>query len=125
MVFLKLAATSGEYNVNGAHFSHFDFSSLFMEINGNTFASMSSLFLYNIADLFHHTLTNLKDDTNLLTLQSFKNGRMIYSWDSRTSDRSDALNVEKSGNVGINFQTYTPVIDFCFCNWNNNRFNRN
>ena len=114
MVFLKQSAINGEYNVNGAHFSHCNLSSLRMEINGNTYASMSSSFPNNIANLFYHTLSNLKDDKNLLSLQSFKNGRTIYSWDLRTSDCSDVLNVEKSGNVRINFQTDIPVTENYF-----------
>ena len=114
MVFFKQSAVSGEYNVNGAHFSHCNLSSLRMEINGNTFVSMSSSFPNNIANLFYHTLSNLKDDKNLLTLQSYKNGRTIYSWDLRTSDCSDVLNVEKSGNVRINFQTDKPVTENYF-----------
>ena len=80
-----------------------------MEIIGNTFTSMSSSFPNNIANHFYHTLSNLKDDKTLLSIQSFKNGRTIYLLDLRTSDCSDALTVEKSGNDRINFQTDTPV----------------
>ena len=61
---------SGEYNVNEAQFSNCNSSSLRMGINGNT-----SSFPNYIANL----LFNLEDDTNLLTFQSLKNGRMIYS----------------------------------------------
>ena len=81
MVLLKQSTISGEYNVIGAYFSNCNLSSLRMEINGNIFVSMSSSSPNNIANLFHHTLSNLKDDKNLLSLQSFKNGRTIYSWD--------------------------------------------
>ena len=47
----------------------------------------------------------------MLSLQSFKNDRTIYSWDSRTSDCSDVLNVKKSGDVRINFQTDEAVAE--------------
>ena len=56
-------------------------------------------------------INGLKDDKNLVTLrlQSFKNGHKIYSWDLRTSDCGDVINVENCSNVRINFQTDTPV----------------
>ena len=50
----------------------------------------------------------------MLTLQSYKNSCTIYSWDLRTSDCSDVLNVEISGKVGINFQTDKPVTENYF-----------
>ena len=114
VVFLKHSAVNGAYAVNGSFFSNCDLSSLRMEINGNTHAAMSCSFPNSVANLFHHTLSNLKGDSNLLTLQSFKNGRTIYSWDLRTSDCSDVLNVEKSGNVRISFQTATPLTENYF-----------
>ena len=70
MVFLKQLAISDKYNVNGAYFSNCNLCSLRMEIDGNTFAQMSSSFSNNIANLFYHKLSNLKDDTNLF--QSIK-----------------------------------------------------
>ena len=114
MVFLKQSTIICEYNANGVSFSNCILYSLSREIDGNTFASMSYSFPNNIANLFYQTLFTLKDDTNWLILQSFKNGRTIYSWDLRTSDCSDALNVEKSDNVRINFQMDTAVTENYF-----------
>ena len=73
-----------------------------MDINGNTFASISFSFPNNIANIFYHTSSNLRDDKNLLSLQSFKNGRTRGIC---TSGCSDVLNDEKSGNFRPNFQT--------------------
>ena len=39
---------------------------------------------------------------------------MIYQWDLRTSNCSDVLNVEKSGNVRISFQTDKTVTENYF-----------
>ena len=50
----------------------------------------------------------------MLTLQSHKIGRTIYSWELRRFDCSDVLNVEKSGNVKIYFQTDKPVTENYF-----------
>ena len=61
MVFLKQLGISGKYDVNGVYFSYCILSSLRMEMNGNTFASMFSSFPDNIANLFYHTPFNIKD----------------------------------------------------------------
>ena len=111
MFFMKQSAVNGVYNVNGAHLPHCSLSSLRMEINGNTHSAMVSNFPDNAANMFHHTICNLKDDNNLLTLQSFKNGRTIHSWDLRSSGCEDVLNVEKSGNLRISFLTDNPATE--------------
>ena len=73
-----------------------------MEINGNT------LEIHNISHLFYQTLCNLKDDKII-------DSSVIQKWSYDVvvrfaqSDCSDVLNVEKSGNVRINFQTDTAV----------------
>ena len=61
------------------------------------------------SNLFHHTLTNSKTDCNLLSLQLFRKGRTIYSWDLRSSEVDDVLQVERSGNARITVQTIKPL----------------
>ena len=111
MFFMKQTALNGAVNVNGAYLAHCNMSSLRLEINGNTHSAMTSNFPDNVTNLFHNTLFNLKDDNNLTTLHSFKKGRTIYSWDLRSSDCNDVLNVEKSGNLRISFNTATPITE--------------
>lgn len=114
MVFLKQTAVNGVYNVNGAHFSNCNLSSLRMEINGNTHSAMTCSFPNEVTNIFHHTLSNLKSNKHLLTLQSFKNGKTIHCWDLRNSDCIDVLNIERSGNVRISFQTDKPLTENYF-----------
>ena len=49
-----------------------------------------------------------------MKFQSYKNGRLIYSCNIRTSNCNDVLNVEKSGNVRIHFQTDKPMTENYF-----------
>ena len=114
--FLKQPAINGEYNVNREHFSKYILSSLCMEINGNTFASISSSFPNNVTNLFYHTLSNLRYDKNVLTHQSFKIGRTRYSWDLRTKDCNcgDQANVENPVMLELIFRTDTPVTENYF-----------
>ena len=74
MVFLKQLGISGKYDVNGVYFSYCILSSLRMEMNGNTFASMFSSFPNNIANLFYHTLSNLKDDEKFVESSVIQKG---------------------------------------------------
>ena len=109
MVILKQSAVNGQFNLNGAHFAHCNLTSLRLEINGNTHSAMTFSFPGNVANVFHHTITSLKNDDNLLSLQSFKHGRTIYSWDLRASECSDVLPIEKSANLRINLQASQPL----------------
>ena len=51
MIFLNKSVIKGVYNVNVAHRSNCNLTSLRMEINGNTYASMSSSFPNNVTNL--------------------------------------------------------------------------
>ena len=81
MVFVKQAALNGRNNLNAGYFSHCNISSVRLEINGNCHSALTGSFPNSIANIFHPTLTNLKSEDNLITLQSFKDGRTIYAWD--------------------------------------------
>ena len=109
VVFIRQAAINGQFNLNGAHLAHCNLSSIRMEINGNTYSSMTTSFPNNIANLFYHTLTNLKCEDNMLNYQSFKSGRTIHSWDLRGTDCADVLNIEKAGSLRINLLLDTPL----------------
>ena len=106
--FINQRSLSGSYDRNGAYFTNCDLSSLRMDLNGNTVTSMSSIFPNQVANLFYHTIFNLKDSKHLLTHQNFKKGRTIYTWDLASSDCCDDLKIEKSGNLRINVQLASP-----------------
>ena len=102
--FIKQKALVGSYNENGAYLSHCNMSSLRLDLNGNTISSYQTSFPKQFANVFHHTLFNLKGSSHLLTHQNFKQGRAVYMFDLSSSDCCDDLKIEKSGNVRLNVQ---------------------
>ena len=111
LLLINQDALNGDYKQNAAYFQHGNVNNIQLDVNGNTVSSMSASFPNHVASMFHHTLSNLKDDNNLLTLESFKAGRTIHSWDLRATDCNDTLAVERTGNLRINIQSATPNTD--------------
>ena len=109
LVMLKQNAVNGEYNLNAAYFQNAGMNRIRMELDGNVLSSMNVEFPDSVANIFHHTLTNLKNDDNMLNYHSFKNGRTILAWDLRSSDCSDVLNIERAGSLRLQINTAAPL----------------
>ena len=97
------------YQRNAAYLSHGNISSINLDVNGNSIASLRGSFPDEIASIFHNTLINIKQGDNLLSHQLFKEGRTIYMFDLRPSACDDVITVERSGNVRLNIQTTSPL----------------
>ena len=108
---IRQKALNGSYEYNSTHLNHCNISSIDLDINGNSVSALKGSFLDEIARIFHHTLINLKNNSNLLSHQSFGDGRMICMWNLQTSLCDDVLNVEKGGNLKINLQSTKPMDD--------------
>ena len=111
MIILKQNALNGTVTCNAGHFANIGLTNVRLEVNGNNYFSLSSSFPRNVANAFDSTLKNLKSDDNLLTLQSYRNGRTIYSFDLRSSNTTDVLNIDKSGNLRLSLQTDDPLTE--------------
>ena len=109
--FIRQTAVNGSYKYNASYLTHCNISSLQLQINGNNITSLNGSFPKHIANIFHHTMMNLKNDKNLLSLENFKNGRTIFTWDLRNSDCDDVLPIERSGNLRLTIQTSIPIKD--------------
>ena len=107
--FIPQANLYGEFDRNAAYFSNASLENVRLEINGNTISSITSKFPTNIAHIFHHTLSNLRSEHNLLNLKTFKDGRTIIAYDLRTSDCEDVIAIEKTGNVRLTVQSSPPI----------------
>ena len=107
--FIPQANLYGEFDRNAAYFSNASLENVRLEINGNTISSITSKFPTNIAHIFHHTLSNLRGEHNLLNLKTFKDGRTIIAYDLRTSDCEDVIAIEKTGNVRLTVQSSPPI----------------
>ena len=105
LFFIRQSAVNGSYKDNAAFLTHCNISSLQLQVNGNIVTSLNTSFPNEIANVFHHTLLNNKNEKNLLDLKNFKEGRTIFTWDLRTSESSDVLALERSGNIRLNIQS--------------------
>ena len=105
MFFIRQSAVNGSYNANAAFLTHCNIASLQLQVNGNIVTSMNASFPNEVANVFHTTLLNMKNDKNLLNLKNFKEGRTIFTWDLRSSESDDVLALERSGNIRINIQS--------------------
>ena len=101
---IKQKSLNGAFNHNAAYLSHCNMSSIRLELNGNMISSMNMNFPDQIANAFHSSIFHLKHNESLLTLQNFKNGRTIHTWDLSPSDCNDDLNIERSGNLRLSIQ---------------------
>ena len=95
---------NGVYGEHGAYLNHAVLSSIRTELNGNAFTDIKVKFPDEVENIFHHTLSSLKKGKNELTLQSRKEGRTIFTWKMNTSECTDVLSVERTGNMRLNFQ---------------------
>ena len=111
MFFISQTAINGSYTRNAAYLSNCNINSVRLEVNGNTLSSLNTSFPDEVANLFHHTISNSKENCNLLTLPLFRNGRTLFTYDLRSSECNDVLQVERSGNVRISVQTSKSLLE--------------
>ena len=102
---------NGAFDYNSLHLHHCNISSIDLDINGSSVSALKGAFPNEVAQMFHNTLNNLINHNNLLSLQSFVDGRTINVWNLKTSLCEDVLNIEKGGNVRINMQRNSPLND--------------
>lgn len=96
---LDQGAYNGVYNRNPNYFSHINISELSVNINGNSHVCLKSTFPNQIANTFYHTLQNIGDSDHLLTYNNFPTGRALFVFDTRPTDSTDTLTIEKNANV--------------------------
>ena len=65
-----------------------------MELKGNTFTALNVKFPDDVANIFHHTLFSLNEDTKLLSFKPLKEGLTIFTWNMNTRKCTDVLSVE-------------------------------
>ena len=108
LFFIKQSAYNGSYLENAAFLSHCNMSSIELYINGNTVSSHTVEFPDSVANIFHYSLFNLNSKKNLLSLDDFKNGRTILTWDLRSNTSEETISVEKTGNIRLYIHASKP-----------------
>ena len=104
-------ALNGAFTRNAAYLENLDVGNLSLEVNSMVHSAIKLSFPNKITNAFYHTLSNLRSEKNLLTYANFKHGRTLFCWDLTTSDTTDTINVEKTGNIRITIQTEKAVAE--------------
>jgi len=97
-------AANGSYSRNACYFTDCNMSNITLDINGNTVSKLECEFPSKVAQLFYHSITNISNPQNLLTLENFKSGRTILAWNLNPTDADDVINLERTGNLRMNLQ---------------------
>lgn len=105
IIFMRQSALNGDFKINSAHFHNVNMTGVRLDIDGNSIANFKTSFPNEATNLFYHTLMNAKDESNLLTYDSFIAGRTILTFDLQATECSDTLPIEKNGNIRMHIET--------------------
>lgn len=105
IIFMRQSALNGDFKTNSGYFHNINMKSLRLDVDGNSIANFKTSFPREATNLFYNTLMNVKDDSNLLTYNSFMTGRTILTFDLQATECHDTLPVEKNGNIRLHIET--------------------
>ena len=105
------AALSGDFKRNPVYLQNCNISNLRLEVDGHVHSSMSGDFENKYAQYLVNTLSNLGSDTNMFTLNNFKNGKTIFVFNLQNSEQPDCLNIEKRGNLRLSLSLSAPLTE--------------
>lgn len=100
-------ALNGSYNQNACHLTHNNISNIKIDINGSTLSNHNCDFPDHAGSMFFQTL-NAIGSSNLLTYNNFRNGRTIFAYDTRATDVSDCVGIERQGQIRIAINCKSP-----------------
>ena len=102
---------SGDYTRNALYFSHCNINNIHITINGNTVYNINCSFPGQVMQAYYETVKAVGlDQQNIITLESFKEGRTIFNFNFVSEDMKEALPVEMSANMRITLKFSTPVV---------------
>ena len=99
---------NGSYKTNSMYLEHANMSSIKVEIDGSVHSALSTSFPNAVASLFYNTLSVIGND-NLLNYENFRSGRTLLCYNLKNSDRSDTLDIERTGSMRISINTSNPL----------------
>ena len=100
-------ALNGSYRHNANYLTHNNISNIKVDINGNSLSNHNCAFPREAGSVFYQTLSTIGKN-NLLTYNNFRAGRTIFCFDTRTSDASDSLSIERQGMLRISINCRSP-----------------
>ena len=106
--FMKQSNATGSYCSNGSYFDHANVENLSLEVNGNNMSILTGQFPDHVALMYQNMIASIKTEGHQIPLQYFKKGRTVHAFDLRSSEATDTIPLEKSGNVRLSIQSSKP-----------------
>lgn len=101
---------SGDYTRNGLYFSHCKVKNIHVSINGNTVYNIDCLFPSRVARAYYEGIRSVGvEHDNIISLESFREGRSLFNFNFITEEMKDALPVEMSAMMRITLDFGTPL----------------
>ena len=105
MVIVDMNAFSGSLSENGLYFDHADISNMHLTVNGTTVYNINTSFPNSFSQSYYETQKALGiDKSNLITYDSYKSGRAVFTFNFVNENVHDSLPVEISASLRINIQ---------------------
>lgn len=110
MMMVDMRNFSGNFDRNPLYFSNCDLTNIHISINGSTIYNIYSSFPSNITRLYYESQKSLGNDhENIISFDSFKNGRTVMTFNFMSEDMEDAIPVEVSASMRINLKFGTRM----------------
>ena len=103
--FINQDAVNGNYKRSPLYLSNCNVTSIRLDLNGQTYRSITGSFPNNYSLFFLNTLQSLDSDGNLLTYENFAKGKSIFAFDLKSYRGNDNLPVDMKGNLRLSIST--------------------
>lgn len=114
LAMISMQTFSGNYAANSLYFGAYDLNNVHITVNGNTVYHINCNFPNTITQLYYETQKSIGGGhDNLITYNSFKNGRAIYCFSFVTEEVEDSMPVEISASLRISIKLGTVAPHPC------------
>lgn len=102
---ISMQTFSGNYAANSLYFGAYDLNNVHITVNGNMVYHINCNFPNTITQLYYETQKSIGGGhDNLITYNSFKNGRAVYCFSFVTEEVEDSMPVEISASLRISIK---------------------
>ena len=105
MFIVDMNGFSGRTNQNGLYFEHANISNIHLTINGSTVYNINTSFPNEYSQCYYETQKALGiDRDNLITYDTYKNGRTLFTFNFINEPVEETLPVEMSASLRLNLK---------------------
>ena len=105
MLIVNMNAFSGRSSLNGLYFEHANMENLLLTVNGNTIYNIHTHFPQSYTQTYYETLKTIGLNVDhMITHESFKAGRTVFSFNFIHETVEETLPVESSASLRINIK---------------------